>query len=103
MPESNNLFAFVYQKTDDEAPVRTVMNKQVDKIMQNILHASKLLEGRFTIEQLLALDIPTYESIVSNEFHNIDESYKEFKSGHINAYTKNETTKLDESLLKNLK
>jgi hypothetical protein len=79
------------------------MDKQSDKIMQNILNASKLLEGRFTIEQLLSLDIPTFENIVSNEFHNIDVSYKEFKeTGAINAYTKNETTKLDDKVLKEL-
>lgn len=80
------------------------MDRQADRIMQNILNASKLLEGRFTIEQLLALDVPTYENIVNNEFHNIDTSYKEFKErGKINAYTKNETTKIDDSILKSLK
>ena len=87
-----------------EKEIRTVMDKQSDKIMQNILNASKLLEGRFTFEQLCNLDIPSFENIVNNEFHNIDVSYKEFKErGSINAYTKNETTKLDESILKDLK
>jgi hypothetical protein len=71
--------------------------------MQNILNASKLLEGRITFEQLINLDIPTFENIVSNEFANIDRSYKEFKeTGAINAYTKNETTKMDDRMLKEL-
>lgn len=79
------------------------MDRQADKIMQNILNASKLLEGRMTFEQLINLDIPTFENIVSNEFANIDKSYKEFKEhGSINAYTKNETTKLDDSMLKEI-
>jgi hypothetical protein len=79
------------------------MDRQADRIMQNILNASKLLEGRITFEQLINLDIPTFENIVSNEFANIDRSYKEFKeTGAINAYTKNETTKLDEAFLKDL-
>ena len=39
--------------------------------MQNILNASKLLEGRITFEQLIKLDIPTFENIVSNEDKNI--------------------------------
>ena len=71
--------------------------------MQNILNASKLLEGRITFEELIKLDIPTFENIVSNEFANIDRSYKEFKeTGAINAYTKNETTKMDDKMLKEL-
>ena len=71
--------------------------------MQNILNASKLLEGRFTFEQLINLDIPTFENIVNNEFENIDISYKNFKeTGSINAYTKNATTNLDEKFLKDL-
>lgn len=79
------------------------MDRQADRIMQNILNASKLLEGRITFEQLINLDIPTFENIVSNEFANIDRSYKEFKeTGAINAYTKNETTKLDDAFLKDL-
>jgi hypothetical protein len=79
------------------------MDRQADKIMQNILNASKLLEGRFTFEQLISLDIPTFENIINNEFANIDRSYKEFKeTGAINAYTKNETTKLDDKMLKEL-
>lgn len=79
------------------------MDRQSDRIMQNILNASKLLEGRFTFEQLINLDIPTFENIVNNEFENIDVSYKNFKeTGSINAYTKNETTNLDEKFLKDL-
>lgn len=71
--------------------------------MQNILNASKLLEGRITFEELIKLDIPTFENIVSNEFANIDRSYKEFKeTGAINAYTKNETTKMDDKMLKEI-
>ena len=101
LPESE-YFKVEEDKTDDIRD--TELDKQSDKIMQNILNASKLLEGRFTFEQLCNLDIPSFESIVNNEFHNIDVSYKEFKEhGAINAYTKNETTKLDESVLKELR
>jgi hypothetical protein len=79
------------------------MDRQADRIMQNILNASKLLEGRITFEQLLTLDIPTFENIVNNEFENIDRSYAAFKqNGTINAYTKNETTKLDDRFLKEM-
>ena len=62
-----------------------------------------MLEGRISFEQLVNLDIPTFESIVDNEFANIDASYKSFKEhGVINAYTKNETTKVDDNFLKQL-
>ena len=79
------------------------MDRQADHIMQNMLNASKLLEGRFTFEQLISFDIPTFENIVNNEFSNIDKSYKAFKeSGSINAYTKNETTNVDDKFLKDM-
>lgn len=79
------------------------VERQSDKIMQNILNASKLLEGRISFEQLVSLDIPTFESIVDNEFANIDASYAAFKQrGAINAYTKNETTNVEASALKQL-
>jgi hypothetical protein len=100
---NNNLFQIQKVSNEGSAPVREVMDRQADRIMQNILNASKLLEGRITFEQLINLDIPTFENIVSNEFANIDRSYKEFKAtGAINAYTKNETTKLDDAFLKDL-
>lgn len=99
LPESEY---FKVEQIEDKE-IREELDKQSDKIMQNILNASKLLEGRFTFEQLCALDVPSFENVVSNEFHNIDVSYKEFKEhGAINAYTKNETTKLDEKVLKDL-
>lgn len=67
--------------------------------MQNILNASKLLEGRITFEQLINLDIPNFEKIVNNEFANIDKSFKDFKEhGVINAYTRNESTAGAEAL-----
>jgi hypothetical protein len=76
------------------------MDKQSDKIMQNILNASKLLEGRFTFDQLIELDIPNFENIVNNEFANIDSSYEAFnKQGTINAYTKNEIMNMDTKVL----
>ena len=76
------------------------MEKPSDKIMQNILNASKLLEGRFTFDQLVELDIPNFENIINNEFANIDSSYEQFKtSGTINAYTKNEITNMDNKVL----
>lgn len=76
------------------------MEKQSDKIMQNILNASKLLEGRFTFDQLLELDIPNFENIVNNEFANIDNSYAAFKQdGTINAYTRNEISNMDDKVL----
>jgi hypothetical protein len=79
------------------------MDRQSDKIMQNILNASKLLEGRFTFEQLITLDIPTFENIVNNEMANVDISYKNFKErGTVNAYTKNELEHLDEKFIKDL-
>lgn len=79
------------------------MDKQSDRIMQEILNASKLLEGRISFEQLVSLDIPTFESIVNNEFANIDASYAAFKAnGSINAYTKNETTNAEASALKQI-
>ena len=77
-----------------------IMEKQSDKIMQNILNASKLLEGRFTFDQLVELDIPNFENIVNNEFANIDNSYEAFtKNGTINAYTKNEIMNMDNKVL----
>ena len=86
-----------------EAVERTAMDRQSDKIMQNILNASKLLEGRFTFEQLITLDIPTFENIVNNEMANVDISYKNFKErGTVNAYTKNELEHLDEKFIKDL-
>lgn len=76
---------------------------QSDGIMQNILNASKLLEGRITFDELLKLDIPTFESIVDNEFSNIDQSYSNFKEhGIIDAYTKGETTDIDNKFLKDI-
>lgn len=45
------------------------------------------------------MDIPNFESVVDNEFANIDKSYKEFKEkGIVNAYTKNDTSKASEEL-----
>ena len=80
--------------------VHDVMEKPSDRIMQNILNASKLLEGRFTFDQLVELDIPNFENIINNEFANIDSSYEQFKtSGTINAYTKNEITNMDNKVL----
>lgn len=39
------------------------------------------------------MDIPNFDSLVDNEFANIDQSYKEFReNGIINAYTKGETS-----------
>lgn len=70
------------------------VEKQSNKILQNILQASKLLEGRFTYSELANMDIPNFESVVDNEFANIDKSYKDFKErGIINAYTKEEANK----------
>ena len=101
--KNNDLFQVSKVENSETTVVREVMDRQADKIMQNILNASKLLEGRMTFEQLLNLDIPTFENIVSNEFANIDRSYKEFKeNGSINAYTKNETTKIDDAALKEI-
>ena len=69
------------------AKIIETSDKQSDKIMQNISNVSKLLEDRITIEQLLTLDMPTIKNIVSNEFHNIEVSYKELKgTGAINTY-----------------
>ena len=60
--------------------------------MQNILHASKLLEGRITFNELCAMGTASFDKLVANEFANIDQSYKDFKERNIvNAYTKNET------------
>jgi hypothetical protein len=54
-----------------------------------------------TFEELISLDIPTFETIVNNEFANIDKSEKDFKEkGIINAYTKNETTNIDDKFIK---
>ena len=100
----NDLFKTINRpKKKNDTPVRERTDRQSDRILQNILNASKLLEGRFTFDQLLSLDIPTFEAIVDNEFANIDRSYKEFKEqGKINAYTKNESTNIDEKALKAL-
>lgn len=68
------------------------IEKQSNKILQNILQASKLFEGRFTYNELSSLDIPNFEALVDNEFANIDNSYKNFREkGIVNAYTKGET------------
>lgn len=86
-----------------DVPVRKRTDRQSDLILQNILSASKLLEGRISFEQLIQLDIPTFEAIVDNEFANLDRSYREFKEqGKVNAYTKNETTNIDDRALKAL-
>lgn len=99
----NDLFKTINRPKKDNKPVRERTDRQSDRILQNILNASKLLEGRFTFDQLLALDIPTFEAIVDNEFANLDRSLKEFKEkGTINAYTKNEVTNIDEKALKAL-
>lgn len=90
-------------KKTEEEPKRERSDRQSDRIMQNILNASKLLEGRISFEQLVSLDIPTFESIVDNEFANIDSSYAAFKAnGAINAYTKNETTNVEAAALKQM-
>ena len=91
---------FVMIRKKKKKVVHDVMEKPSDKIMQNILNASKLLEGRFTFDQLVELDIPNFENIINNEFANIDSSYEQFKtSGTINAYTKNEITNMDNKVL----
>lgn len=67
------------------------VEKQSNKILQNILQASKLFEGRFNYNDIANLDIPNFEALVDNEFANIDKSYKNFKEkGIVNAYTRNE-------------
>ena len=100
----NDLFKTINKpKKDSKQPVRERTDRQSDRILQNILDASKLLEGRVTFDQLLALDIPTFEAIVDNEFANIDRSLKDFKeNGIVNAYTKNEVTNIDDKALKAL-
>lgn len=61
------------------------------------------MEGRITLDELLKIDIPTFESLVNNEFTNIEKSAQDLKdNGIINAYTKNETTKFDDSVLKGM-
>ena len=91
---------FVMIRKKKKKVVHDVMEKPSDRIMQNILNASKLLEGRFTFDQLVELDIPNFENIINNEFANIDSSYEQFKtSGTINAYTKNEITNMDNKVL----
>lgn len=93
----NELFQ-VEIKENSTAKLRRIVNKPSDEIMQTILQASKLLEGRVTLQELLSFDVPTFESLVDNEFANIDKSYEEFrKEGKINAYTKNETGSLSDS------
>ena len=102
----NDDYAFavnLHSKKSKEEPKRARSDRQSDRIMQNILNASKLLEGRISFEQLVSLDIPTFESIVDNEFANIDSSYAAFKAnGAINAYTKNETTNVEAAALKKM-
>lgn len=91
---------FVMIRKKKKKVAHDVMEKPSDRIMQNILNASKLLEGRFTFDQLVELDIPNFENIINNEFANIDSSYEQFKtSGTINAYTKNEITNMDNKVL----
>lgn len=91
---------FVMIRKKKKKVVHDVMEKPSDRIMQNILNASKLLEGRFTFDQLIELDIPNFENIINNEFANIDNSYEQFKnSGVINSYTKNEITNMDNKVL----
>ena len=94
----------LFMRKINTAPKREVVieePRQSDVIIQNLLNASKLLEGRFTFEEILKLDIPAFEKIVNNEFANIDKSYKDFReNGTINAYTKHEPASLDESVLK---
>lgn len=87
---NNQFFQIEKSKSDT---IREKTDKQSDRILQNILNASKLLEGRITFEQLIRLDIPNFERLVNNEFANIDKSYKDFKErGIVNAYTKHEST-----------
>ncbi len=75
------------------------VEKESNKILQNILQASKLFEGRFTYSEIANMDIPTFESLVDNEFANIDKSYKDFKErGVVNAYTKGEMYSNDKDL-----
>lgn len=75
------------------------VEKQSNKILQNILQASKLFEGRFNYNDIANLDIPNFEALVDNEFANIDKSYKNFKEkGIINAYTRGEKYSSDEDL-----
>lgn len=91
---------FVMIRKKKKKVIHDVMEKPSDRIMQNILNASKLLEGRFTFDQLIELDIPNFENIINNEFANIDNSYEQFKSsGTINAYTKNEISNMDNKVL----
>jgi len=72
---------------------KEINEKQSNKILQNILQASKLFEGRFTYSEIASMDIPNFEALVENEFANIDLSYKNFKDkGIVNAYTRNETS-----------
>ena len=83
----------VSKNEDKSARLSSVdADKQSNKILQNILQASKLFEGRFNYNELSAMDIPNFEALVDNEFANIDKSYKDFKEkGIVNAYTKGET------------
>lgn len=101
--KDNKFFQIVSNKKSNEI-IRKNTDKTSDKIIQNILNASKLFEGRFTFDYLINLDIPSFEKLIDNEFANIDRSYKEFKEkGIINAYTKHETTNIDDKFIKDLK
>ena len=89
---SNDLFSVSKNENDSTRMNSVDTDKQSNKILQNILQASKLFEGRFTYNELSIMDIPNFEALVDNEFANIDKSYKDFKEkGIVNAYTKNET------------
>lgn len=72
-------------------------NKQSNKILQNILQASKLFEGRFNYNEIANMNIPDFEAMVDNEFINIDNSYKNFREkGIVNAYTRDEQKSTDD-------
>lgn len=56
-----------------------------------MLQASKLLEGRITIDQLSRIDISNFDLLVENEFKNIEDSLKLLKEkGIVTPYTKDE-------------
>lgn len=75
------------------------VDKQSNKILQNILQASKLFEGRFNYNELASIDIPNFEALVDNEFANIDISFRNFKErGIVNAYTRSEQNLQNEDL-----
>lgn len=96
-PRSNTIRVIKNTK-ENKTIQRADTTKQSDKILQNILNASKLLEGRITFEELIALDIPTFESLINNEFANIDRSAEEFKTkGIVNAYSKDDLARMDQT------